>query len=246
MNVWTKDLGSGRDTPLGTFPKDKFYPVVSPDGSKIAFGGREDQPTLSMYVVAASGFPEEVLPDACRPEHWSSDGTKLLHVRFGTNGSIGFLDTRSWQNKPYLLKHAKYQTASPRFSWDNAWITFYLVTSPTTRQIFIAPFRDEASIDQKEWIAVTDGSTLDVEPRWSPDGSIVYFLSDRDQVHECILGSSGADPVTKRPLGQAFDVFHLHRARLSARTPNAGYTGLAVIKDKIILSLEEVTGNISR
>jgi Tol biopolymer transport system component len=33
MNVWKKDLDSGKETPLGPFPKDKFYPVVSPDGS---------------------------------------------------------------------------------------------------------------------------------------------------------------------------------------------------------------------
>jgi WD40 repeat protein len=203
-----------------------------------------DEAFPSIYVVTtASGLPEKVFPQNCRPEHWSSDGTKLLTVRFGNTSSwIGLLDTRSGENKPNLLRHSKYQTTSPCFSWDNRWITFRIFTGETTRQIFVAPFRDGVAPDEKEWIAVTDGSTLDLEPRWSPDGSLIYFLSDRDQFR-CIWAQR-LDRVTKRPVSTAFEVYPFHRARLSARNPNSGLTGLAVIQDKIVLSLEEVTGNI--
>jgi Tol biopolymer transport system component len=210
MNVWTKDLSSGKETPLGPFPKDKFYPVVSPDGSMIAFGVRwMKHSPLSMWlrlrVVSRKRFSRKTADQniGLRTARNCSPFT-LAILRI----VLGSWTHRSEENKPYLLKHAKYQTASPRFSRDNAWITFYLVTSPTTRQIFITPFRDEASIDQKEWIAVTDGSTLDFEPRWSPDGSLIYFLSDRDQFR-CIWAQR-LDRVTKRPVSTAFEVYPFH------------------------------------
>jgi hypothetical protein len=106
---------------------------------------------------------------------------KLLHVRWGTKGSIGLLDTRSGENKPYFLLHSKYQTTEPRFSWDKPLDHIqdhYRTDNEADR---CCPFRDGVAPEEKEWIGVTDGSTLDVEPRWSPDGSLIYFLSDRDQ-----------------------------------------------------------------
>jgi hypothetical protein len=75
--------------------------------------------------------------------------------------------------------------SNPHFSWDNLWITFYVVTGLTARQIFIAPFRGGVAPAHKEWIAVTDGLGMDREPQWSPDDNLIYFLSQRDQF-QCI------------------------------------------------------------
>ena len=247
MEVRTKALDSGKETPLSPGPADKQWPVISRDGSRIAFTVYEKQ-NRPIYVASTGSALMEKLCDHCgRPEDWSSDGKRLFYGDENPpphNDRIGLLKIVSGENQKELLKDSRQSNSirSPRFSSENDWIAFYLVTGPAKRQIFIAPFRNGAAPDEKEWIAVTNGSTFDIEPRWSPDSSILYFLSGRDQ-YRCIWAQR-LDRVTKRPVSSAFEVYPFHRARLSSRNPNSGFTGFSVIRDKIVLSLEEVTGNI--
>jgi hypothetical protein len=51
---------------------------------------------------------------------------------------------------------------------------------------------------------------------WSPDGALLYFLSEREGFR-CILAQR-LDPATKRLLGEAFPVRHFHTARRSLMT----------------------------
>ena len=63
-----------------------------------------------------------------------------------------------------------------RFSSDQRWISFMAVDDAR---------RDVSTIDVMpatggKWVAVTDGTSYDDKPRWSPDGKVLYFLSARD------------------------------------------------------------------
>ena len=75
----------------------------------------------------------------------------------------------------------------------------------------VAPFRGAAEIPESQWIPV-NGSAYDRQPRWSPDGNLIYFHSNRDGF-QCLWWQR-LDPVTKRPAGAAFNVYHIHSARL--------------------------------
>ena len=130
MHVWTKDLDSGKETPLSPAPADKQWPVISRDGSSIAFTVYE-KPNWPIYVAAtAGGFTERVCKNCGRPDDWSPDGRKLLYL-YGTppHKSIGLLNTVGGENQVDLLKHPNYENKprSPHFSWDNLWITFYIL-----------------------------------------------------------------------------------------------------------------------
>ena len=79
----------------------------------------------------------------------------------------------------------------------------------------------------------------DSHPRWSPNGQILYFVSERDGF-ACVWARR-MDPATQKPQGPSFPVFHLHGASLGMR---AGDRFLAVAKDKLAFSAEERTGSI--
>ena len=83
---------------------------------------------------------------------------------------------------------------------------------------------------------------MDREPRWSPDGSLLYFLSERDGFR--CLWAQRLDPATKHAVGLPRGIHHFHRSRLANLMADTGQIGLAVTSDKIYLSLEEVTGNL--
>jgi hypothetical protein len=91
-------------------------------------------------------------------------------------------------------------------------------------------------------VQITSGEFWDDKPRWSPDGSVLYFTSLRDGFH--CLWAQRLRSDTKQPIGPPFPLQHFHSARLSMN--NTGFAGLAiaVARDRIFLNLGEVTGNI--
>lgn len=138
---------------------------------------------------------------------------------------------------------AKIKSASAlRPSWDDHWIAFYRNIDPIHTSIFIVPVRQGGITEEPEWTALNDGSTYDILPEWSPDGGLMYFLSDRDG-SRC-LWAQRLEPVAKKPVGAAFAVQHFHSAHLSPRYVKAGMRAISVARDKIVIGLAEHLGNI--
>jgi hypothetical protein len=107
----------------------------------------------------------------------------------------------------------------------------------------VAPFQRDTPSKESDWIRVVSDQHYNDKPRWSPDGNRIYFVSDRDGF--ICLWSQPLEPETKRPVGPAQPLYHLHQVRRSI--PNVGGWGLmdiAVAPDKIVLNLGEITGNI--
>jgi dipeptidyl aminopeptidase/acylaminoacyl peptidase len=81
----------------------------------------------------------------------------------------------------------------------------------------------------------------DARVAWSPDGNLLYFVSDRDGFR-CIW-AQWLEAETKQPVGRPFVVYHFHQTSRRIHH-NAGRVGLAVARDKIVVALEELRGNI--
>jgi hypothetical protein len=140
--------------------------------------------------------------------------------------------------KRVLLKHYRDDLANPQFSPDGRWIGFHAIRGPTQRQILISRDPPEGS-----WIAVTDGTGLDRNCAWSPDGGVLYYISERDGFR-CIWAQR-LEQASKKPVGAAFPAAHFHSARRSLfGLGDVGAIGLSVAPEKLIFSMEEVRGNI--
>jgi Tol biopolymer transport system component len=112
---------------------------------------------------------------------WFDNGRKVLYKKGRTTDNRLILRDIDSGRETLLLRHPKYSVTAARFSPDGRWMSFQIVIEAATRrQIFITPIRNGAAAAEAEWIPVTDGSGLDRNAVWSPDGNLLYFLSERD------------------------------------------------------------------
>ncbi len=236
-SVRIRDLRSGKETQV---LDNAVYPALSPDGSRVAFGRPSTRDVFASSLPES--VPEQISASWSRPEAWSRDGRWLLLMDFQDPTRIRLCDTTSKQTIP-LLTHPSWALHSARFSPDERWISFHASTSPTTRRIFLAPFHNGKAGAQDTWIAVTDGKGLDREPRWSPDGKLIYFLSDRDGFR-CVW-SQPMDVTRPAPAGSPFPVFHVHSSRLTLNLgTDTGSNGLSIVPGKLIVTMAENIGNV--
>jgi Tol biopolymer transport system component len=229
--LWIRDLRTRQDLSLG-HPAAR-YPRIDSSGTRVAF--IEDQ--VVSLVPAAGGESTSACSDCGRPWDWSPDGSRILYVAAGSPSAIGEW-TISTGTKRVVLKHERDDLANAQFSSDGRWIGFHAIRGPTQRQILISRYPPGGN-----WIAVTDGNGLDRNCAWSPDASILYYISERDGFR-CIWARR-LEAESKNPVGAAFPVAHFHSARRSLfELGDVGAIGLSAAPDKLIFSLGEVTGNI--
>jgi Tol biopolymer transport system component len=129
-----------------------------------------------------------------------------------------------------------------KFSPDAAWIVFLANTGPVSAQIYAARENGFSEIPRSEWMPVTDGRSKVDQPRFSPDGKLIYFTQDGD-------GSRGIrairfDPRTGETLGDSFKVFDASEPRLTLFGVSPGSQGIGIAKDKLVMLLSEKTSNL--
>jgi serine/threonine protein kinase/Tol biopolymer transport system component len=236
-DVWIKDLDTGKEMPLVATPADELNPKISPDGSTVVYSILENNKQVTYIVASGGGLPKRVCDD-CYAWVPSSDGRRMPFI---SGPMIKILDFDTGKKTDILKLHPG-NTGAYHMSWDDRWLVFYGVVDAGHTVMFIAPIREGAVTDQSEFISVTGGSTFDIVPEMSPDGNLLYFLSDRD-THRC-LWAQRLDPATKHPVGQAFPVQHFHRASLSPIYVKPGQRAIAVASDKIVITLAEHLGNV--
>jgi Tol biopolymer transport system component len=197
----------------------------------------------AIYVApAVGGVPEKACEDCLAPYSFSSNGGKILYWPNAPGpAGIALLDLASGQ-KTDIVRRAGYGIYRSRFSSDDRWITFHGRNRPDRSAVFVVPFRGAAAIPERDWIAVTDGESYDIAPYWSPDGGVLYFLSERDGFR-CVWAQR-LNPATKRPEGPPLAMQHFHTATRSMVHLTTNWLGLSASRDKLVFNLGEVSGNI--
>src|SRR5579885_37661 len=242
--VWLRDLETGKEQALTASPQPKFSAVISRDGSRVAYGAIDNR-TSKIYVISTSGGVPEVVCNACGPpEDWSADGARLLFQIFRSDTGIftvGLLDLTDGQRME-LLEYPGHSLFRAHFSLDGHWIAVHADNPQGVTQEMIIPFRPPSKPAAGDWIPVTDGATFDDTPRWSPDGKLLYYLSDRDGFR-CVWAQR-LHPQTMHPLGAPFPVQHFHTMRSSPRNVDLSALDIFVAEDKMVINLGETRGNI--
>ena len=234
------DLKTGVDSLLYTTQSTIHRPLLSPDGSRVAYRERSREKSPAFTLSTSGGVPEKVNDDAGTTQGWSWDNTRLFTNITGRLPSIAVLDLRSRSTTP-ILQHDQHSLWQPQPSRDDRWLLFIAVTGPNRSQVYVAPNRS-TRIPAEEWIPITDGQSRDDKPRWSPDGGLVYYTSERDGFR-CIWAQR-VDSAGKRPQGDPFAVYHFHSARRSMMNVPFYPLDISVARDKVVFNLSERTSNI--
>jgi serine/threonine protein kinase len=235
--VRERDMATGKQTTL-VEGLERFSPRIGGDTVVYCDGDG------NIYRVSAQGGPAEKVCAMCGyTTAITPDGTRVAYEPL-TGSDIEVLDLRTGYKSHPVVPVADAILTAVQYSADGKWMAFDARSFQSTAQVFVAPAAPAQAVPRKDWIAITAGQSEDIEPAWSPNGSLLYFFSDRDG-SRCIWARV-VDPVTKAPKGEPFAVQHFHTARRSLRRilGNAGFPGLHAVPGRLIFAFGELTGNV--
>ena len=150
------------------------------------------------------------------------------------------LDLASRKSSP-LLAHPKLIIHGVELSPDKRWASFH-IPGRVRAPVYIAPVRDGTVAGESEWIRAADTAGRNGRPWWSPDGNLLYWMSERDGF--VCAWAQRLEPASKKPSGEPFAVLHFHEARRSLAGFGLSGFGPAVSRDRLTFALPESSGNI--
>jgi hypothetical protein len=103
------------------------------------------------------------------------------------------------------------------------------------------PVRDEP-VPPEEWIQVVGGAGFVDAPRWSPNGRLLYHLSDRDDF--LCIWAYALDPMTRQPVGEPIPIAHAHDTQQKLLTSMRSMWSLAVGADRLVYNAARSSGNV--
>ncbi|MCX6630862.1 MAG: hypothetical protein NTW28_24880, partial [Candidatus Solibacter sp.] len=239
-SVRVRDWTSGKTATLVASPSGFFNPRISGDGTGVAYS---DWSGNVMSVPRAGGAVETLCAGCGTTMAVSADGKRISYEP-AQSEDLTYYDVDRKARVTVAQRPEDGVLTDGRFSPDGKWMAFHARTKKTTAQVFVVPIDGVVPVPRPRWIAVTDGASEDMEPAWSPNGELLYFLSDRDGFR-CIWARR-VHAAGKQPVGEAFAVRHFHRARRSLKrmTGTTGLIGLSVAPGRMVFSFGELTGSI--
>ncbi len=238
--VWVKDLKTEREKALTEDREEKVSPIFSPDGSTLAFGYPPPHSESIFLVPFAGGKITQLCSDCGEQRAWLADGSGLVYQKLPPEGGsqVGIVDL-SGRATP-LLQSPDSALYSSSVTRDGKWLALIVRTPPNDHRIMVVPLRDRSAAARADWISVSEPGAWVDKPRWSPDGNLLYHVSDRDGF-VCIWASR-LDPLTKKPIAPPKPVAHFHASNHSIE--NVYRLELSVADDKLVFNVGENAGNI--
>jgi Tol biopolymer transport system component len=231
FEVWVRDMATGKENALATLsPSRTTTSVISPDGSQVAFTVISDNSKL--YVMSTSEGAPRLLCERAHAISWSPDGGSLIVYSFenGKESSLARIDLSTGKRVALPVPNlAKEADISP----DQHWLDLYVEKDRYRGDIFISPLESQP-VPKERWIPIAENVAGVHAIGWSPQGRFLYWFSDVDG-RDCLYGRA-LDPATKRPIGSAVLVQHLHqRARINT------YSDVPMLfnADQLLLPLTE-------
>jgi Tol biopolymer transport system component/predicted Ser/Thr protein kinase len=238
LDVWLLDRTRGKDTALTSTPAGEWSPLITWDGSGVTYYFCDPRDCLGYFLRQGEVIPE-LLCKGCRDPVLSRDGAWILHTDPAVHGL--YLQERASGGRTALVHDARYNIWQPGLSPDGRWACFATERERDTCRVHIIPARGNGPVAESAWITIGAGH-WDDKPRWSLDGNLLYFVSDRDG-YLCIWAQD-LDPVTKQPRGEPRAVYHAHGSRRSLANTEVSTLDISISRDKLVFNMTELAGSI--
>jgi len=176
QNLVVRDLISGEDAEITNHVTGHTaLPIFSPDGTKIVYTLVEMKKpyTCYLHIVSLQTGEDRRLEHEGFASDWSSDGRYMVVVfsdELNKEDSYSILSiTEDKIDKMNLsLPSGKQQYSGLQFSPDARYVSY-----ARKGNLYLYP------VDGGDELQITQGANEDKQPRWSPDGKMLLFLSRR-------------------------------------------------------------------
>jgi len=233
--VRIRDMRGDRERVIPKQGRDiLIYARLSADGSALAYRDTIENKICSFVVTGESSASRQVCEDCTVRSFYSDPEHALVQVE----NELLRQDLESGE-RTLLIRAEAGRIRDAELSPDDHWLVMLLDKSSGNDAIYVAPVRDRFATED-EWILILEESSYLDSPRWSTQGNLIYFFSERDG-HSCIWGQR-LDSHTK-PAGDLFALYHEHRARYIPNWPR-GWGSLSVGRDQLVFSILDMSGNI--
>ena len=248
--LWEKSLTDGSETPIAA---DDSYvrsgPQWSPDGTRLGYVRMKTSTGEVQAVIWSPSRGEEPITDPSQLTlfvfDWSADSEWLLASRenaVSNHSEIWVLPATNNQAKGKARKiiacDPKTDLWQGRFSPDGHWIVFEEEEYRPGHKsaIYVTPAAGDGPCTR-----ITEGKHWDDKPRWSPDGKIIYFVSERGGFFN--VWGIHFDAVNGRAEGEPFQVTAFDSPRLMVAEVMTS-VGLTLTQDQLIVTVSQVSGSI--
>lgn len=186
-NIWLASVdGSASPRRITSGKKRDESPRWSPDGRRLAFTSDRDGEKLQLYVmpVGDPGEPRKLTELEEDAEHvaWSPDGAQIALASRVPDPAYGEKDDE--RRPPRRITRLQFKLDNEGWTVDRR------------RHLFVV-----AADGSKPPMQVTSGDFEDQRPAWSPDGSLIAFVSAREEDWDVtpvtdlyVVGAGGGHP----------------------------------------------------
>lgn len=184
----------------------EYWPAISPDGRFVAYGWKgNDQDNWDIYIKLIGTETVIRLTDHPATElraKWSSDGNYVYYLRYENGTSTIYKKPVVGGNEIRVIESPPFSFGDFDISPDEKWISF------NTRNDRKSPLDILLiSLETGEATKLTDpssGFNGDIHPRFSPDGTQLAFIREKNSVsmflHIFDIPSGNTEQVSLEPL----------------------------------------------
>ena len=238
-SAWLQNLDNLETTLLGTVGSQLVN--ISPEGRRVIYktGGQGQ----SRFVVrpVGGGAAQPVPVDVFWVWDWPAESWLITGGLGAERQKLYAFDFATRKLRPLLSGEPGQTYGHGRLAPDGRWLSAMEWTGAGRSRIVVFPYRD-TPVPASELVIVTDEDSVAEEHAWSPDGQLLYFVSERDG-NRC-LWARRLDPRTKHPAGPPTAVLHLHGSRRSMVATGVMPARFALGRNELIFSMELKRGNI--
>ena len=189
QNIELVDLSTGKRSPLVSLAGLNITPMLSPDGTKLAFAtsqdGNSEIYTMDMQTKGLQRLTVHSAGDLS--PSWSPTGHDLAFTSDRGGGPQIYLMSADGSNVRRLTFDGDYN-AAPAWSPRGNWIAYVCRSEQRVYKICLI------SPDGQKRAQVTAGQGIDDSPSWSPDGRHLAFSSTTGgKTHLYMVNSDGKE-----------------------------------------------------
>jgi Tol biopolymer transport system component len=183
LDIYARKLGSDDASNLTADSRaDNWQPAFSPDGRSIAFRSERDRGGI--WLMTVEGHETRRLSDFGYHPSWSPDGKQVLisDKTFDSPedgprqraGALYAVDIATGRTRR-VTDDTVYDAVQPAWSPHGRRVAYWGSDENGNRDIWTI-----SAGEPSRPVAATKDAWIDWNPRWSPDGRHLYFVSDRD------------------------------------------------------------------